>query len=162
MIIKSITQIFRYTRAEACNEFAGPITLSLHPGNTVPFEEMSHRWRAIGNAVSDLTGPRFEPQTTRSREERVTARTTGQHFIALILMRREAVFLPQSKTSLVPSQSSLAAKYRIFESSSKLGKYLNSFLSLSKNRQYSVQLYTYLFYLFFFMLKFAFVCIKTY
>ena len=24
---------------------------------------MLHRWRAVGNTVSDLTGPRFEPQT---------------------------------------------------------------------------------------------------
>ena len=48
------------------------------PGNTAPFEEMSQRWRAVGNTVSDLTGPRFEPQTSRSRDERVTARPTGR------------------------------------------------------------------------------------
>ena len=42
-------------------------------GNTAPFEEMSQRWRAVGNTVSDLTGPRFEPLTSRSRDERVTA-----------------------------------------------------------------------------------------
>ena len=60
--------------AEACNEFAGPISASLRPGNTAPFEEMSQRWRAVGNTVSDLTGPRFEPRTSRSRDERVTAR----------------------------------------------------------------------------------------
>ena len=40
---------------------------------------MSQRWRAVGNTVSDLTGPRFEPQTSRSREERVTARPTGRY-----------------------------------------------------------------------------------
>ena len=60
--------------AEACNELAGPISASLHPGNTAPFEEISQRWRAVGNTESDLTGPRFEPQTSRSRDERVTAR----------------------------------------------------------------------------------------
>ena len=32
--------------------------------------------RAVGNAVSDLTGLRFEPQTSRSRDERVTVRPT--------------------------------------------------------------------------------------
>ena len=32
----------------------------------------------VGNTVFDLTGPRFEPQTSRSRDERVTARPTGQ------------------------------------------------------------------------------------
>ena len=30
--------------------------------------------------MSDLTGPRFEPQTSRSRDERFTARPTGQFF----------------------------------------------------------------------------------
>ena len=43
-------------------------------GNTAPFEEMLQRWRVVGNTVSDLTGPRFEPQTSRYRDERVTAR----------------------------------------------------------------------------------------
>ena len=38
---------------------------------------MSLRWRAVGNTVSDLTGPRFEAQTSRSRDERVTL----QHII---------------------------------------------------------------------------------
>ena len=53
-------------------ELAGPISASLRPGNTAPSKEMSQRWRAVGNTVSDLTGPRFEPQTSRSRDERVT------------------------------------------------------------------------------------------
>ena len=48
----------------------------MRPGNTAPFEEKSQRWRAVGNTVSDLTGPRFEPQTSRSRDERVTVRPT--------------------------------------------------------------------------------------
>ena len=29
--------------------------------STAPFEEMLWHWRAVGNAVSDLTGPRFQP-----------------------------------------------------------------------------------------------------
>ena len=37
---------------------------------------MSLRWRAVGKNVSDLTGPRFEPLTFRSRDERVTLRPT--------------------------------------------------------------------------------------
>ena len=48
------------------------------PGNTASFEEMSQRWRDVGNTVFDLTGPRFEPQTSRSRDERVTARSIGR------------------------------------------------------------------------------------
>ena len=59
---------------EVCNEFAGPISASLRPGNTAPFEKMSQRWRAVGNTVSNLTG--FELQTSRSRDECVTARPT--------------------------------------------------------------------------------------
>ena len=35
---------------------------------------MASRWQP----VSDLTGPQFEPQTSRSRDERVTARATGR------------------------------------------------------------------------------------
>ena len=43
---------------------------------TQVFEEMPQRWRAIINSVSDLSGSRFELQTSRSREDRVTARQT--------------------------------------------------------------------------------------
>ena len=32
----------------------------------------------------DLTGPRFEPQTSRSRDERVTARPTGRCFFVIL------------------------------------------------------------------------------
>ena len=35
--------------------------------------------RGVGNTVSDLTGPRFEPQTSRSRDEHTTTSSTG-HF----------------------------------------------------------------------------------
>ena len=73
--------IFHYILAalrQECNKFAGPISASLRPGNTAPLEEMLQRWRVVGNTVSDLTGPRFEPQIFRSRDERVTARTTGR------------------------------------------------------------------------------------
>ena len=76
--IKSNLSLYSLHYAEACNELAGPISASLRPGNTAPFEEMSQRWRAVGNTVSDLTGPRFEPQTSRSRDKRVTARPTGR------------------------------------------------------------------------------------
>ena len=78
--IKSNLSLYSLYYAEACNELAGPISASLRPGNTAPFEEMSQRWRAVGNTVSDLTGLRFEPQTSRSRDERVTAQPTGNIF----------------------------------------------------------------------------------
>ena len=47
-------------------------------GNTASFEEMLQRWRAVGNTVSDVTGPRFAPQTSSSKGERVTTRPTGR------------------------------------------------------------------------------------
>ena len=39
---------------------------------------MLQRFRIVGDTVSDLTGPRFELQTFRSRDERVTDRPTGR------------------------------------------------------------------------------------
>ena len=71
---KSNLFLYSLHYAEACNEFAGPISASLRPGNIASFEETSQRWRVVGNTVSDLTGPRFEPQTSRSIDECVTAR----------------------------------------------------------------------------------------
>ena len=68
--------------AEARNKFAGPIFASLRPGSTSLFEEFLQRRRAIGNTVSDLTGPRYEPQNSRFRDEHVTARPTGRHSLA--------------------------------------------------------------------------------
>ena len=42
----------------------------------VSFEQISQRWRAVGYSESDSIGPRFEPQTSRSKEEHVTAPPT--------------------------------------------------------------------------------------
>ena len=66
-------QMFYYIRCitpKRVTSWRGPIFASLHPGNTALFEEMSQRWRAVGNTRSDLTGPRFEPQAFCSRDER--------------------------------------------------------------------------------------------
>ena len=46
-------------------------------GYSAPFEEMLQRWRVVDNTLFDLTGPRFEPQASRSRDKRVTARPPG-------------------------------------------------------------------------------------
>ena len=79
--LKSNLSLYSLYYAEACNELAGLISASLRPGNTASFEEMSQRWRAVGNTVSDLTDPRFETQVSRSRDERVTARPTGRFML---------------------------------------------------------------------------------
>ena len=44
--------------------------------NIASFEEMLQRRQAVGNTVYNLTCPRFEPYTSRSRDERATARPT--------------------------------------------------------------------------------------
>ena len=59
--------------AEACSKFARPISALLRSGNTDPSKELLQRRRAIGNTVPDLTGLRFELQTSRLREESVIA-----------------------------------------------------------------------------------------
>ena len=61
---------------KVCKELAEPISMSLREGNTAPFE-MSQRWRAVDNTVSDLTVQRFEPRTYRSSDKHVTAQSTG-------------------------------------------------------------------------------------
>ena len=48
------------------------------PSNVTLLEEVLQWWRAVGDTVSDLTDPRFKPQTSRSKDKRVTARPTGQ------------------------------------------------------------------------------------
>ena len=60
--------------SEACNELTGPISALLRQRNTAPFKEMLQRWRAVGNTASDFNDPKFKPQTSCSRDERVTAR----------------------------------------------------------------------------------------
>ena len=79
---------------------AGPISASLRQGNTAPFEKMSQRWRAVGNTVSDLTCSKFEPQTSRSRDERVPARPTNRPEIANtdVLFRTSAVRVINPRT----------------------------------------------------------------
>ena len=68
---------------EAWNELAGLNPRVIDPaGNTASFEEMSARWRSVGNIVSDLTDRRFELQTSRFKDERVTARPSGRFTIS--------------------------------------------------------------------------------
>ena len=68
----------------------GAISASLPPGNTVLSEEMLQRWQVVGNSVSNLTGPSFEPQTYRSRGGRIVTQPTGRlnfYDIAFLLVQ---------------------------------------------------------------------------
>ena len=74
--IKSSSYSLYY--AKVCNKFVRPYSAAIRLRHC-PFAEMSQRWRAVGNAVSNLTGPRFKPQASRFiRNERVTARPTAR------------------------------------------------------------------------------------
>ena len=77
-VVKSNLSLYSLYYAKACNEFAGPISASLRPGKTAAFEKMPQRRRAIGNTASNLTGPRFELQASRSRDECIIAPPTGR------------------------------------------------------------------------------------
>ena len=80
-----LANIFRIRFARIISRYLADtsryIFASLRPGSTAPFEEISQRERAVGNTLSDLTGPRFEPHTSHSRDERVTARPTDRIII---------------------------------------------------------------------------------
>ena len=78
LLFKSNLLLFSLYYAEACNESAGSISAAVRLGNLAPFKEMSQRWQAVGIIVFNLTGSRFEPQTSNSRDERVTAWPTGR------------------------------------------------------------------------------------
>ena len=75
---KSNLSLYSFYFAEDYNEFTGPILASLCPSNIAPFREMSQWWRAIGNTAFHLIGSRFEPQTSHSRDNRITIRPTGR------------------------------------------------------------------------------------
>ena len=47
--------------------------------DTASFEEISQRWRAVGNTLFHLTGLSYEPRTSHFCDERVTARQTGRY-----------------------------------------------------------------------------------
>ena len=46
---------------------------------------MLPRWRAVENTESEMPGPRFEPQTSCSRDERIVAQLTGRCSVRLLL-----------------------------------------------------------------------------
>ena len=76
--MRHTNQVFHCTRCITPNRatnLRGPSS-SYCARATTYFEEMPQRLRAVGNTVSDLTGPRFEPQTSRSKDELVSARPT--------------------------------------------------------------------------------------
>ena len=73
-------QIYHYTRCitpKCTMSLRGHLRVIPPASYTAPVEEMSQRWRDVGNTVSDLTSPRFESRTTRFLGERIITRPTG-------------------------------------------------------------------------------------
>ena len=71
--------------AKACNKLSGPISTSSCPGNTASFKDMSQRWQAIGNTVSELTGLKFEPNPALEMIA-ITAQPTGRCIYMVIII----------------------------------------------------------------------------
>ena len=61
-MVNSNRSLYLLYYTEACNEFydiyLGVIASACY---TAPFEEILQPWRAVGNTVSNLMGPRLEP-----------------------------------------------------------------------------------------------------
>ena len=76
--IKSVAHYFRCITPKRVMSLR-----SLSPHHCVcvqhSFKVMLQRFRVVGNTVPDLTGPGFELQTPRFRDERVTAGPTGRY-----------------------------------------------------------------------------------
>ena len=75
-----IFQLYRCISLKRVTSLWADLRAIAPAGNAVPFQELSHRWRAVGNIVCDLPGPRFEAQTSLSRGDRVIVRRTGRLF----------------------------------------------------------------------------------
>ena len=69
--------------AEACNKWR-VLLCDLAPGQN-SFKEASQRWRAVGDAVSDLNDPRFEPLTSRTDNVLTTEVTVFEILIIIAI-----------------------------------------------------------------------------
>ena len=100
-LVKSNLSLYSQYYAAACNEFAGLNSASLRLGNTAPFKEILQWWQAVGNFVSDLTGLRFEPQTSRFKDEYVTPRPTGRPRFIVITCFLKAISIYRNLVTVV-------------------------------------------------------------
>ena len=72
--------LYQY-HAEECNERRGPSPqLS---ARATQLQQTSQRWRAVGDAVSDLTDPRLEPCTYRAIVMSLTTTLTAWFHIVI-------------------------------------------------------------------------------
>ena len=79
-LANQINQIFHYTRCNTpkrVTSWRGPSPRHCAWVTQLLSKKCRSGGEPLATLVSNLTGPRFEPQTYRSRDERVTARPTG-------------------------------------------------------------------------------------
>ena len=91
MAIKIVNQIVDYIRGitpKLVTSLRMIISAFLCPGrHSFIFEEISHRLQAVGNIVFELTGPRFEPQISRTRDEcSIIALPTDRYYKNVLLL----------------------------------------------------------------------------
>ena len=88
--------MFQYTRSnmpKRVTSWRDSCPASLRPRNTVRFEEMSLRWRAVGNTVLDLTGRNFNLRPPASQ-----ANVLPLNQLACILYNKENKTIPVLNT----------------------------------------------------------------
>ena len=95
--------------AQACSEFAEPISASVRPSNTAPSEEMSQRWRAV-DTVPDLTGPRFEPSLPASETNALPLGPPNSNYLnynkrKLKLVDKQKYITTQAKQTMLSTKS---------------------------------------------------------
>ena len=76
--------------------------------NKAPFEEMLQRWQAVDNTTFALSGPRFEPWKSDSRDKRITARPTSRFIYQNIYYWRFKVRLKWATKILYVIKSSFS------------------------------------------------------
>ena len=80
----SLSQIFHYSYYITPKRVTSWRETSLRYcacGQHSSFQKMSQQQRAVGNTASELTGVRVVPQTSLSRDKRVTARPTRRYVV---------------------------------------------------------------------------------
>ena len=89
VIVTKSLSLFHYTRCntpERVTSWRGPSPRHCARATQLLSKKCRNGGEPLAT-VSDLTGPRFEPQTSRSRDERVTARPIGRFSYKVIITK---------------------------------------------------------------------------
>ena len=64
---------------------------NMRPGNIAPLEELSLQWQAVGNTVSNLTGPRFNPRPPAPETNALPLETKFQIIRTIVFLIYEII-----------------------------------------------------------------------